>query len=317
MSAYGMKGHLGISFQNSFGTANVESFHYIPFISESFVETKPQLIDDSNYGRFDQEEAYEGLNEISGEVVFYPNADEIGIPLIAWLGDKTSPTSITNGQFYELMPEASDFDAKAATIPMTVEVYRDVGSSFQYYDMCCNQITIEVAAGEIVKVTMGMVGGNYSKMATTTPSFSSTAKSFLWDTTSLSIDGSGADDVTGLTITFNNNLEAVGVLNSTKLPGRIRRTGKRTIEVSGTILYENDTNLDIARSYDTIEMITTFTENTSNELEIIMPSFKFSEYPINIGGTGAIEISFAGACSYNVGSLTALDISLTNAITGY
>ena len=319
--AYGIRSYVQMSFQDSFGTANISSSHPIPILSETLTETKPPLMDEGMYGRFDQDEAYEGLNEIAGEVVFHPNAETIGIALLAWAGANTAATSVDGvGWQYEITPESNDFENKCATIPLTVEVYRDVGSSFQYYDMCCNELSLEIANGEIVKATMGLVGGKYAKMTETTSLNYYMDDSFLWDTSSVSMNGIAADEVTAYNLTLSNNLEATGTLNNTKLPSRIKRTAKRSIELSGTLLYEDDVKLDLFRAGTVIQAINTMTINsgyTSDSLEIDIPSFKYSAFPVNAGGVGLIEVAYSGLGSYNAGSGTAIKFTLINSLDGY
>ena len=52
--AYGQDGDIGISIQDSFGTSNVDSFDYFPFISEGITESIEDLLSESLQSRYEE-----------------------------------------------------------------------------------------------------------------------------------------------------------------------------------------------------------------------------------------------------------------------
>lgn len=317
---YGMTGHVAVGFQNSFGTANVASYHYFPIITENLIESKPPLISEAMYGRYEAGETYEGYNEITGDIVFYPHPILIGKMFKAWCGTSSS-TLVTSHYQHVFKPATTDFDTLAAVPPMTIEVYRDAGSASQYYDMCCNQLSFEIAHGAIVRVTASMVGGKFSKVVKTTPSYLE-GDDYTWDQTSVSLNGSAVDEITTLTVTCNNNLEAKGTLDGTKTANRVKRAGFRTVEVGGSMLFVNDTELDLYRAGTEQKAVFTITgaevsSGYNANIEIDIPSMRYNEFTPAIGGPGLIEASFVGDAKYNSGSGTMLQLKCVNSQAAY
>lgn len=316
-----MLSHVGVGFQGSFGTANVDSFHYIPIHNETLTEAKPPLVDESMRGRFEAGVTYEGFNEITGDIVFPPHPILLGVALKAWFG-QSSGSAQDDSYLHSFIPRTQDFDALAAVPPMTIEVYRDAGSAHQYYDVCCNALSIEIAHGAIYRATMSVIGGKYSKVVKSTPSYI-VGDDFTWDQSSVSLNGSAVDEISTLTISFNNNLEAKGTLDGTKTANRIKRTTFRTIEVSGTSLYVDDTELDIFRAGT--EQRAAFNIDGGYEvasgynatLLIDIPSARYNEYPPQVGGTGLNEVSFTMDAKYNAGSGTMAELQLVNSQPSY
>ena len=66
---YGIGGYLAISKQNSVGTAT-SGFDYVPFVSESLTENIEQLQSESLKAVYDQPNQLEGINNVSGDIVF-------------------------------------------------------------------------------------------------------------------------------------------------------------------------------------------------------------------------------------------------------
>ena len=69
---YGIGGYLAISKQNSVGTAT-SGFDYVPFVSESLTENIEQLQSESLKAVYDQPNQLEGINNVSGDIVFEPH----------------------------------------------------------------------------------------------------------------------------------------------------------------------------------------------------------------------------------------------------
>ena len=72
MAGYGMLGHIGISKQNSFGTAT-NSYDYMPIISETLTTNIEQLVEEGMRTRFDEGPSHDGLQTVAGDIVFEPH----------------------------------------------------------------------------------------------------------------------------------------------------------------------------------------------------------------------------------------------------
>jgi len=318
--AYGMGGHLGISFQDSFGTANIGSMHWVPIISESLSQSIPPLVSEGMRGRFEEGEDHEGAREIGGDIVFNADPILVGKALKAWSG-QSSGTVQGSCYLHGFKPITQDFGDLSALPPMTVEVYRDAGSAHQYHDLLCDGLTLEITAGEIVKVTMGMIGGKFGKVAKQQTTYLVNSE-YVWDQTSISLGGVAVDEILNLTITGANALEGKHTLSASKDFNRIKRGGYRTLEIAGTILFVDDSEFDNYRDRTKQRLVATIagqavSSGYPGNLVIDVPSMLYYEYPPAIAGPGMIEVGFTASARYNVGSATFVDFSVTNTLGQY
>lgn len=309
--AYGMGGALGITMQQSFGTAYTTGMKFQPFISESLNESIPPIVVEGIRGIYDEGDSLEGAHEISGDVNFEVDPCMIGYFIKGFCHSTSYDTTTVTSYYYkhEFMPAPTDFDAMSAVPPMTMEAYRDAGSAFQYYDCCINTLAFEFAHGALLKCTASVVGANFTMASKQTASYEPFSE-FTWDQTSISIAGAAIDEIQDLTVTLNNNLETVGTIDGTKYPNRIQRAGKRTLEISGTILFISEAEANIFRAQTERRLVIT-TQQGCNAITMDIPSMRYSAFPVNMGSPGKIAIGFTASGKYNAGSGTAIKITTT------
>lgn len=320
---YGTNCHLGISFQDSFGTSNQNSMHYFPIISESLTETIPEIESEAVRGRHEAGDSYEGMHEYAGDIVFDGHPVLLGKLLKAWFG-QSSGTLVASHYSHVFEPVTEDFDNLCALPPMSIEIYRDAGSAHLFSDMLCNQLVLETAHGAIVKATASVVGANRTKINKSTPSYLP-GSDYTFDQASFSFQGSnngGLDIMQNATFTLNNQLEATGTLNGTKRPSRIKRNGFRMIEISGTMLFENDDESDHFLNSAQQKVVVTLTgqevsSGYNASLEMDFPSFRYTEYPPQMGGPGLMTVSFGAKAKYNAGSGTMAKFTMVNTLISY
>lgn len=313
--AYGSNAHLGISFQSSFGTSNTTSMHWFPIISETLTESIPEVMSEAQYARFEEGPSYRGMTTYEGDVSFESNPVLLGKLLKAWFGQASS-TLVTSHYSHTFVPVTEDFCNKAGVPPCTIEVYRDAGSAHLFSDMLLNQLVIEIAHGAIVKCTGSFIGANRAKSAKSTPSYLS-GSDYTFDQTSIEWAGSANDTVQTLTVTMNNALEATGTLNTTRRPSRIKRNGNRTIEIAGTMLFENDTEYDKYLASTGNQIVTTLTGQSVSSgynasLTMDFPSVRYNDFPVNISGPGLISVSFTAKAKYHTGSGNIATFTMVN-----
>jgi len=305
--AYGMGGHAGICFQQSFGTSYVSSFEWFPIITESMNESIPPIINDGMTGLYEEGDSFEGAHEVAGDLAFNALPYLMNRVFKAWCGVDSFTAAESDYWTHIFKPVTSDFDDMAALPPMTIECYRDAGSGFLYSDCLANQITLEFAYGAFVKSTMSVIGAGFAKSAKQTPAYP-TGSEFVWDQCSISLGGAAIDEMSTLSLTFMNNLEGKGTLDGSKFFNRIKRAGYRTIEVAGTILFTNQTEVDAFRAQTERRLVITTTQG-SQFMEIDIPSLRYTSFPVNIGGPGQIEVGFSGSAKYNSSSGTMIEIT--------
>lgn len=321
--AYGQGGHIGISFQDSMGTANVDSLEYFPFISESLVENIEDLLSECLSARLDEPDAYEGMHGIEGDIVSEVHPVLIGKALKAWAGQSSMTGYVGSCYGHRFIPLASDWDAERAALPpMTIEIYKDTGSAYQFFDCMMNQITLEIAQGSLYKFTMGLVGAQFAWMAKTSPSYEA-GSFFSWDVVSVSLGGSGIDYASNLSVVGNNNLEGKAFLDLKNYPSRILRTGFRTVEISGNMLLQGDTEARNYKNRTPQELIITATDpatvmDAHNQFVIDIPKMRYTSFPDNIAGSGLIEVGFSAKGTYDADSWDATAFfTVTNTRTAY
>lgn len=314
--AYGEKSHLAISAQQSFDSAT-SSWEYLPFITEALVTEKEILTEEGMVGRFAEHDFHEGIERVAGDVVFEPDPINVGHFLKGVFGSVVSiTTGTTSGDIYVhgFTPLISDFDEKSALPPYTTQIFRDVGSAFQYTDTVMNTFNIEIAAGTIQKMTVGMISRTTSLLSKTTPTYTTDAP-YLWNQTSVSLGGAANGIMESISVSFDNQVEGVPFVDGTKRIAKYKRTGSQLVRVSGTMDFEDQTEY-LNFINQTEQRLLLSIDNTSvvsiHLLTIDIPKLRYETYPVAIGGPGRISVGFTGRGAYSVDSSYAIRVTLTN-----
>lgn len=319
--AYGMEGHVRMSFQESYGTAFAGSFHSIPIISESLKEEIPQVADEGITGILDVKQSYEGAHNITGDISMQSHPIYIGVALKGWFGQVT-PTYVADSHYsHSFKPVTSDDSIYCAVPPATIEAYRGAGSGHIYSDMAVDALTIEIANGAIVKSSISLIGACFSLGALTSPAYLE-GRDFTWDQTSISVGGAGKGTVKDLSIAMSNNLEAIPCIDGTKTPARIKRTAPRSVEISGTTLFDNDDDLNTYLNQSEFVFVVDVigpdcTSGVPGSLKMDFPSCKLTDYAVNNAGPGQIEVSATYMPYYNSGSGCMCEYTLVNTQSTY
>jgi hypothetical protein len=321
--AYGNRGHIGLVFQNSFGTSVGSNFDYLPFISETLQEKHPELLSEAIQSRFEEGDSYDGINEVGGDIVTEVHPILIGKMLKGWTGQSSSVES--NDVFtHTFVPVQDDWDSICSLPPLSCYVYRGTGSGSLYYDLLLNGFTLEIAHGALLKNTWSFVGGRHNKSVVGSPSYV-VGSEYTWNQASVTLAGSAITTIKNLTITGNNALKPYGTLDGTKFNSRIVRDGNRMLEISGTMLLDGDTQKDIfiAGTTQNLKIALTGSDvasgdvTTAEQFLIEIPAMKYTDFPDNIGGPGIIEVSFKAKAKYESGSGHAVKFTLVNTKESY
>lgn len=321
---YGQTTDIGIALQNSWGTANVSSLHWVPYVSEGLGLNIPPLIDQSLKGVFDEGDHYAGPRTIDGDLSVAAKPIPLGQMLATFFNSPTS-TKADSADIYThvYIPSTADYDTTyAAKRPVTIVKNLDVGSAMQFSDLNANTLELSINNGELLNAMVGFVGGHFQQVAAITPSFS-TGKNWTWDQTSVDIAGSANGDVGQLSVTITENVEAQHTLSGSSYPSRIKRTGFRTTEMSGTLKFEDQTEYQAFLNQSERKLDVTLTGNVEvssghyNSLRIEAPLLRHTEFKPVSGGPGQIEVSFSSKGVYSPDSGHALKVTLVNTQTAY
>lgn len=321
MSSYGQLGRVGISFQNSYGTSNTTSMHWLEPISESVALQKPPLISEALRGVFDDGEHYEGANLIGGDLAIEVAAIPLGVLLKGAVG---APTSVQSAGIYThtFLPPQSDAQEDCANPPFTMHKYYDVGSADVFSDLNISVLELSIANGELLQATATIVGGTEGHAAASTATYRSETH-FPWQVASVSIAGAGNCDVADMTVTLDNALEAQHTLCAKKYPSRIKRTGFRTLTVGGTIKFAdtNEYQAFLAQSERFLKVhfegLTSIQSGYNEAITIEVPLLRHTEFSPQAGGPGELEVGFSSKGVYSVGSSYSCKFTVVNTIAGY
>jgi hypothetical protein len=320
----GMKGNLALAFQSSYGTHNVSSLYHIQFLEESVALKKGQLNDQSiGRGVFEEGDAEEGPNTIDGTVRIAAKSLSLGVLLQAALGNASSVKADSAAVYtHTFNPSQTDFDEFSAGKPITILKYTDdAGSASLFYDLNATTLELSASNGEFLTAAISVVGGSFRQIANVSPAFP-TGKRFKWDQSSVTIDGTATNKINELTITVENGLEPRHTLCGSVYPSHIKRTAFRTFDISGTMLFDNQTEFQQFLAQTERKLVINFrggvdiSSGYRDELRIEIPSYRLTEFPVN-NVLGPIEVSFSASGRYNTGSATAIKIVLVNTQTAY
>ena len=319
---YGIGGFLGLAKQNSFGTATTAagSFEYLPIISESISTNIEELLEESIQRRYDEGDSHEGLQSVSGDVVFEPHPLVFGRFLQGVLG-QCSSTLVGSVYTHVFEGRHADFDTNCALPPYTFQVHRDNGQSWQMTDVVVNNLSMELAAGGMLRATANVMGRVSSLMAAPTPTFADD-KPWKWYQGSFSLAGAANSDLENITFNIENGVEGVAFVDTQKVHGKLKRTGYRNLGISGGLDFSVQSEYMKFRASSEQPLALTLTGDTittsqTNLVTISAGKFRYTSFPTGLSGPGRVSVSFEGKAKYHSGSASALRVTLVNTHAPY
>ena len=320
--SYGQKSHVAIAIQSSYGTANTSSLHHIQHIDESVGLNIPPLIDESARGVFDEGDGYGGARTVDGDLSINAKAIPLGVLLRGLMG-AASTSAVGSLTAHLFKPRTADFDDYSAGDPLTYLKDMDAGGSATlFYDLNIGAIEFGASNGEFITAKASFVGGKHQWIADVSPSFPS-GKRLTWDNSSLQIDGSAVDNFRDLTMTFNESLEGMHTLDNSVFPSRVKRTANRTIEIGGTIVFDNQDEYEKFIDQTEAPFKVCFAgaidvgSGGTEKIEFDFPLLRYTDFKPVAAGAGKTEVSFTGMAKYSATSATAAAVTLTNTQTAY
>lgn len=320
--SYGQDSRVAISFQNSYGTANVASLHHIEVVNESVTLSKAQITQKGLRGVYDEGANQEGMNTVAGDVLIEAKANALGVLLAATCG---APSSVTSGALYThtFKPRTADHSVPSAERPFTYLKYLgDTGSAHQYSDLNGGTLELSIANGELLTAKMGVVGGSFARVAAVAATYSQ-SNALDWSVSSAVCGGVALTGIKSLTVTQDNKLQAKHYLDTDKFPARVKRTDSRTISVAGTLVFDDQVELNefLAQSEQRLYVNLIGTSNVQSgypeSLLIDIPAMKYTEFPVTVQGAGEIEVSFKAKAQYSTTSATAIAYTLACGKAGF
>jgi hypothetical protein len=316
--AEGLFGFLGVSAQQSFGTATTSN-EFIKFNSEA-ISTEVELLMESGIrNRLGEPPSHEGMESVAGDIVVEPDFENMGHFIKGVFGSAvTSTTGAGSGTQYThtFTPlVSSDFDEKSALPPYTVTVHRDVTSAFRFTDSVFNTLALTITAGQLTEMTVGVIGRSTSIVSMGAASFVSSAYVSTWNVASISIAGAANTIMENVTINFDNQVEGVPFLDGTKTIGKFKRTGWQMVRISGTMDFENLSEYNEFKSQSNRALFITLDDTnvaSLNNLTIDIPLMRYESFTVGIGGPERISVDFNARAIYDETSNYAIQMVLVN-----
>lgn len=318
--AYGANAYLGITFQNSFGTAKTAGLTFVPFVSENLTVNFENIESASITKSFDKPDSYRGMQSVEGDIQMEVHPLLIGHFLKAWHGH--SATAGGSPKTHSFTPAQTDWQEGVCTLPpVTFVVYTGVGSAHVFYDCLVNQLTFTAAHNALYQCTASVIGGRHAYAPAVTPQYLP-GSFYNFDTCSLSLNGQAFDSASQLEITLNNNLEGKATLNGQNHYSRILRgSGMRTVEISGTSLLNASNQFEKYLNHETQPLTAAWTMPETggvfNQIAFEVPRMQYSEFPEVIEGPGLTEVSFKARGLFDAAKGYAVKFSVVNTQTEY
>lgn len=319
--AEGVLGFFAISAQNSFGT-NTASWNFVPIISEGLTTTIEQIRRGSIVGRTAEGIAQQGVERNQGDVSLEPHPIHIGRILRGICGQSSSSntTSVSGFQDYthEFIPRNAKFDSKTVLPPFTLQVHRDVTSAFQFTDALFTNLELSIQGNALVQAKASIMARTSSIMAASTATFTEPTQ-WAWNVASVSIGGTAVDFVENMSITIDQPVEGIVMLDNTRRVNRFSRSNPTTIRVRGRVDFQDLTEMNAFRNQTQQRLLVNLAAAVSSGpyLLIDVPNMLYNTFPANIGGPGRIAVDFEASGEYNTGSSYAVRITLTNTQANY
>lgn len=324
--AYGAQTKFGIARQTAGGTAvsAPTSFHALAFLNHDIGLEKDELISANLIGRFEQGAVYDGVNRVKGSIEFELTPRNIGAMLAAVVNH--SPVVATSGslQRYTFLPNTVDFDSTYVKAPWTIyDQLTDANSAEQFHDCQFGQLELTLSQGQFLKGKATVIGGvrstNGVGSANIVPVASDVDNLFPWNVSSISLGGAGVSNYSDITVSLNENMDALYTVNGTLAPFKYTRTGAREVTANGT-LYINDRALLNAFTAGTLQRLFITATDTSvaiqansfNMLTIDIPQFKLTQFKLTRQGPGEVAVNFTGRGTLDPSSAYAIQFTLHN-----
>lgn len=307
--SYGAQIKFAIGRQSAVGSGGAVtaagSLHHIPLVSEDIGLEKAEVVSQNLTGRFEQGAVYDGVSRIAGTIEFEPEPWSVGVMLDAAV-NRVAGVSSGSMRNFIVLPRTVDYSSLFCNEPYTIYAqFSDSSSAEHYFDCQFNGIDFTFAQGQLLRARAQVVGGR--RVATGIGSLGITLHTtdnlmnWLWDVTSVSLGGVAVSNMSEVTVSLNENIEAMYALDGTLLPYKYARSGFREITVNGTFYFNNR---DILNNFvaGTQQRLVVTARNTRYEiqsgyyatLEVDVPKLKITQFKPGVSGPGEIAVQFTG-----------------------
>lgn len=306
--SYGAQIKLGIARQTAGGTSvtAVGSFFPLAVVNETLGLEKEELISENLSGRFEQGAVYDGVAAVRGTIEFEVTPSNL-VPLLM-AAVNYQPINVTSGALRSMtwIPNTQDFSALLVKAPITAyKQFSDSTSADLYYDCQFSQLDLVFGQGQFMRARATVVGGtraaNGVGSMSIVPVAATLEELFPWNVTSAMLGSNPLRDSTEITISLNENIEALYSMNGTLDPYKYSRSGFREVTVNGTAYLTSREMMDMYAA-GTMTSLTLTSVNTRtaiqsgyyHSLTVEVPRLKFTSIQQSAAGPGEVAMQFTG-----------------------
>lgn len=312
-SGYGFAGHFGLNVESVWGTPAAAA-DYVELMSEGVAVTFDRFDTKNIWGKFAEPTDSKGMKRIGGDLSFAAHPKTIGYFLKGVMGASAVTSAAGGIQSNVFTMATTDNGTDNPVPPWTFEISRDVTSAQQIGGIQMSRLTLAVTPNQDIRATVSVIGRVETDIAKSSPTFNTTpTEAFAFDTCSLSLGGVANADIEELSISIDNQLSGIGVLNAATNIAKVRRDGPQLIRVSGTIAFENITEYLAFKDGTKQSLVLHATRDTSYTMTIDVPQMAYTAFPLGMSGRDRQTVGFEGNGEYNVGSASALKVTLVSA----
>ena len=312
MSRVGALSFLGLGRETAWNTP-VAASAFFPFSSESLKVSIEPIAEAQIRGILDQSPRYKGLITIGGSFSgpVYPSL--IGHLLRAALG---APTTTGTGPYtHTFNPTQGRFSDSAALPPYSITVGRD-GAIERYSGCVCQSLSFSFAKGGMLTFEAQWIGASYDYPGAPTVALP-TDTPFTLDAL-VQRNGVAFGSLQDISIAINNNIEGVRTINNNGgIISRVAWNGMRTIEVSGTADFDNNTLYNDFLAFGDTPWLFEWSQGANTRLTLAFPAMKNLDGSPNVGGEGRITLPFSLSAEYDLATGRAMQAVLVNNVASY
>ena len=312
MSRVGALSFLGLGRETAWNTP-VAASAFFPFSSESLKVSIEPIAEAQIRGILDQSPRYKGLITIGGSFSgpVYPSL--IGHLLRAALG---APTTTGIGPYtHTFNPTQGRFSNSAALPPYSITVGRD-GAIERYSGCVCQSLSLSFTKGGMLTFEAQWIGASYDYPGAPTVALP-TDTPFTLDAL-VQRNGVAFGSLQDISIAINNNIEGVRTINNNGgIISRVAWNGMRTIEVSGTADFDNNTLYNDFLAFGDTPWLFEWSQGANTRLTLAFPAMKNLDGSPNVGGEGRITLPFSLSAEYDLATGRAMQAVLVNNVASY
>lgn len=304
---YGAQVKFGVARQSAGGTAATQptSFHGLAFVSHDVGLEKDELISANLIGKFEQGAVYDGVSRVQGTIEFEVTPRNLHAALAMGVNWSPASTSSASLRTLEFLPNTADYDSTYVKAPWTIySQFTDSNSAEQFYDCQAGQFELQVTNGQFLKGRLTVNGGKRTATGVGSANIGADAADvgvlFPWNVCSISVGGAAVGELSDITVTLNENVNALYTNNASLDPYKFTRESFREVTVAGTLYLTNRTLFNNFTAGTQARLLVTLMNTRTaiqsgyfNTLTIDVPQMKFTQFKLPVGGPGEVSVPFS------------------------